>query len=73
MCNKQAILLESWISRAGYRNAIEPKNSGHVDKLSIALNKLAEEDPTFQFRTDPTAGRLSSMYGELHLEISSTS
>lgn len=50
--------------------AIEPKTQGDVDKLSIALSKLAEEDPTFQVRTDPDSGQtVIHGMGELHLEI----
>jgi elongation factor G len=41
-----------------------------VDKLSIALNKLAEEDPTFQVKIDPDSGQtIINGMGELHLEI----
>jgi elongation factor G len=50
--------------------AIEPKTQADVDKLSLALNKLAEEDPTFQVRTDPDSGQtVIHGMGELHLEI----
>jgi elongation factor G len=50
--------------------AIEPKTQADVDKLGMALNKLAEEDPTFQVRTDPDSGQLIIHgMGELHLEI----
>jgi elongation factor G len=50
--------------------AIEPKTQADIDKLSIALNKLAEEDPTFQVRTDPDSGQtIINGMGELHLEI----
>ena len=50
--------------------AIEPKTQADVDKLSIALNKLAEEDPTFQVRTDQDSGQtIINGMGELHLEI----
>jgi elongation factor G len=50
--------------------AIEPKTQADVDKLSMALNKLAEEDPTFQVRTDPDSGQtIINGMGELHLEI----
>jgi elongation factor G len=50
--------------------AIEPKTQADVDKLSMALNKLAEEDPTFQVRTDPDSGQtIIHGMGELHLEI----
>ena len=50
--------------------AIEPKTQVDIDKLSMALNKLAEEDPTFQVRTDPDSGQtIINGMGELHLEI----
>ena len=50
--------------------AIEPKTQADVDKLSIALNKLAEEDPTFQVKSDPDSGQtIINGMGELHLEI----
>jgi elongation factor G len=50
--------------------AIEPKTQADVDKLSMALHKLAEEDPTFQVRTDPDSGQtVIHGMGELHLEI----
>jgi len=50
--------------------AIEPKSKGDQDKLGIALQKLAEEDPTFKFKTDPETGQtVISGMGELHLEV----
>ncbi len=50
--------------------AIEPKTQADVDKLSVALHKLAEEDPTFQVRIDPDSGQtIINGMGELHLEI----
>ena len=50
--------------------AIEPKTQGDVDKLGMALAKLAEEDPTFQVRTDEETGQtVISGMGELHLDI----
>src|SRR5919198_1352970 len=50
--------------------AIEPKTKADQDKLSIALQKLAEEDPTFRVHTDPeTSQTIISGMGELHLEI----
>jgi elongation factor G len=50
--------------------AIEPKTKADEDKLSTALQKLAEEDPTFQVRVDENTGQthISGM-GELHLEV----
>lgn len=50
--------------------AIEPRTTEDQDKLSGALNKLAEEDPTFKVRVDPDTGQtLISGMGELHLEV----
>jgi elongation factor G len=50
--------------------AIEPKTSSDQDKLGKALQKLSEEDPTFQVRVDENTGQtLISGMGELHLEI----
>ena len=50
--------------------AIEPKTQSDIDKLGMALNKLAEEDPTFQIKTDEDSGQtIISGMGELHLEI----
>lgn len=50
--------------------AIEPKTKADQEKLGIALNRLAEEDPTFRVKTDEETGQtLISGMGELHLEI----
>ena len=50
--------------------AIEPKTKADQDKLGLALNKLAEEDPTFRVHTDAETGQtIISGMGELHLEI----
>lgn len=50
--------------------AIEPKTKADQDKLSLALQKLAEEDPTFQVRTEENTGQtLIAGMGELHLEV----
>lgn len=50
--------------------AVEPKTQADVDKLSVALNKLAEEDPTFKVRIDENSGQtIISGMGELHIEI----
>jgi elongation factor G len=50
--------------------AVEPKTKADQEKLGIAIQKLAQEDPTFRVATDPETGQtiLSGM-GELHLEI----
>ncbi|NLN78438.1 MAG: elongation factor G [Armatimonadetes bacterium] len=50
--------------------AIEPKTKADQDKMGIALNKLAAEDPTFKMHTDEETGQvIISGMGELHLEI----
>jgi len=50
--------------------AVEPKTKADVDKLGMALAKLAEEDPTFQVKTDQASGQtIISGMGELHLDI----
>jgi len=50
--------------------AVEPKSKAEQDKMGIALQKLAEEDPTFRVRTDEETGQtVISGMGELHLEI----
>lgn len=50
--------------------AIEPKTKGDQDKMSVALSKLAEEDPTFRTYTDAETGQtIISGMGELHLDI----
>jgi elongation factor G len=49
---------------------IEPKTKADQDKLAIALQRLAEEDPTFRVKTDPeTADTLIAGMGELHLDV----
>ncbi len=50
--------------------AIEPKTQKDIDKMSQALAKLAEEDPTFKVKTDEDSGQtIISGMGELHLDI----
>ena len=50
--------------------AVEPKTQGDLDKLGIALGKLAEEDPTFTVKSDHETGQtVISGMGELHLDI----
>jgi elongation factor G len=72
LCEQDApILLESMtFPEPVISVAIEPKTKGDVDKLSAALAKLAEEDPTFKVKTDENTGQtIISGMGELHLEI----
>ncbi len=68
---KHPIVLESMTFPAPVIGiAVEPKTKVDVDKLGIALMKLAEEDPTFQVKTDQASGQtIISGMGELHLEI----
>jgi elongation factor G len=50
--------------------AIEPKTKSDQEKMSVALGRLAEEDPTFQVRTNEDSGQTEiSGMGELHLEV----
>ena len=50
--------------------AVEPKTKGDQEKMGLALNKLAQEDPSFRVRTDEESGQtIISGMGELHLEI----
>ena len=50
--------------------AVEPKTKADEEKMSLALARLAEEDPTFQVKTDPDSGQtLIAGMGELHLEV----
>ena len=69
--DEQPIILEAMKFPAPVIDvAIEPKTKADQDKLGIALNKLAEEDPTFRVHTDAETGQtIISGMGELHLEI----
>ncbi|MDP4281349.1 MAG: elongation factor G [Bacteroidota bacterium] len=68
---KHPIVLETMVFPEPVINmAIEPKTQDDVDKLSVALAKLSEEDPTFKVRVDDETGQtLISGMGELHLDI----
>ena len=65
------IVLESLVFPAPVIDrAIEPKTKADQDKLGIGLQRLSEEDPTFQVRTDEETGQtIISGMGELHLEV----
>jgi elongation factor G len=67
----QQVILESMTFPAPVINvAIEPRTKGDQDKLGTAIQRLAEEDPTFQVRTDEETGQtIISGMGELHLEV----
>ncbi|MBE3572461.1 MAG: elongation factor G [Moorella humiferrea] len=72
LCDEQhPIILESMeFPEPVISVAIEPKTKADQEKLSTALQKLAEEDPTFKIHTDPETGQtIISGMGELHLEI----
>ena len=50
--------------------AVEPKSKADQDKMGLALQKLAEEDPTFRMKTDHETGQtVISGMGELHLDV----
>ena len=68
---KHPIVLESMIFPDPVIGiAVEPKTKADVDKLGMSLAKLAEEDPTFQVKTDEASGQtIISGMGELHLDI----
>ena len=65
------VILESMTFPAPVINvAIEPRTKGDQDRLGTAIQRLAEEDPTFQVRTDEETGQtIISGMGELHLEV----
>ena len=72
LCDAQhPIILESiTFPKPVIEIAIEPRTRADQDKMAIALNKLTEEDPTFQLHTDVESGQtIISGMGELHLEV----
>ncbi len=72
LCDEKApIILESMeFPEPVIRVAIEPKTKAGQEKMAIALQKLAEEDPTFKTYTDEESGQtIIAGMGELHLEI----
>ncbi len=68
---KSLVILESMVFPEPVISvAIEPKTKADQDKMSVALGKLAEEDPTFRTETNPETGQtIISGMGELHLDI----
>jgi elongation factor G len=68
---KHPLILETMVFPEPVINmAVEPKTQDDLEKLAVALHKLAEEDPTFQVRIDNETGQtLISGMGELHLDI----
>jgi elongation factor G len=69
--DKHPIILESMVFPEPVISvAVEPKTKADQDKMSVALVRLAEEDPTFRMHTDPETGQtIIEGMGELHLEI----
>jgi len=68
--NKQVILESIEFPAPVISVAIEPKTKADQDKLGVAMQRLAQEDPTFRVSTEPDTGQtLISGMGELHLEI----
>ena len=68
--NKPVILESIDFPDPVVRVAVEPKTRQDQDKLGVALNKLAQEDPSFQVNTDHETGQtIIAGMGELHLEI----
>ncbi len=69
--DKQQIILENMVfPDPVIQVAIEPKTKAGQEKMSVALQKLAEEDPTFRAYTDEETGQtIIAGMGELHLEI----
>ncbi len=67
---KQVILESMEFPEPVIQLAVEPKSKADQDKMGIALQKLAEEDPTFRVHTDHETGQtVISGMGELHLEV----
>jgi elongation factor G len=68
---KQPVILESMDFPAPViRVAIEPKSKGDQERLGVAIQRLAEEDPSFQVNTDEETGQtIIAGMGELHLEV----
>ncbi|MBO4574206.1 MAG: elongation factor G [Bacteroidales bacterium] len=68
--NKPIILENIKFPEPVVQIAVEPKTQADMEKLSIALHKLSEEDPTFKVSTDENSGQtIISGMGELHLDI----
>jgi elongation factor G len=71
LCENKLVVLESiTFPEPVISVAIEPKTTADQDKMSEALRKLSEEDPTFRVRSDETTGQtIISGMGELHLDV----
>jgi elongation factor G len=68
---KHPILLETiHVPQPVLEVALEPKTQGDQERMGVSLSRLAEEDPTFRYKTDVESGQVViSGMGELHLEI----
>ncbi len=68
---KKAVILESMeFPEPVIQLAVEPKSKADQEKMGVALQKLAEEDPTFKVHTDQETGQtVISGMGELHLDV----
>jgi len=71
LCDNKKVVLENIsFPEPVISIAIEPKSTADQDKMAEALRKLAEEDPTFQVRSDENTGQtIISGMGELHLDV----
>jgi elongation factor G len=71
LCDNRTVVLESIaFPEPVISVAIEPKTTADQDKMSEALRKLSEEDPTFRVRSDENTGQtIISGMGELHLDV----
>ena len=68
--NKQVILERMEFPSPVIEVAVEPKTKADQEKMGMALNRLAQEDPSFRVSTDPESGQtIIKGMGELHLEI----
>ena len=68
--NKQVVLERMEFPSPVIEVAVEPKTKADQEKMGMALNRLAQEDPSFRVSTDPESGQtIIKGMGELHLEI----
>ncbi len=68
--NKQVVLERMEFPNPVIEVAVEPKTKADQEKMGMALNRLAQEDPSFRVSTDPESGQtIIKGMGELHLEI----
>jgi elongation factor G len=71
LCDPAAIMLERMVfPEPVITQAVEPKTKADQEKMGIALQRLAQEDPSFRVKTDEESGQtMIAGMGELHLEI----